>query len=134
MIDTNDLRPLIRAALEAGDKSGGVQLRDGTEVVIYTADALGPLYPIHGYALNSADLPAAWKSNGGAYITGAPSPYDLIPRPAPKRRVKVWVNVNIGFDGRVYGGVYPGKYGADRCSTGDRIACIEIDCEEGQGL
>jgi hypothetical protein len=51
--------------------------------------------------------------------------------PAPKRRVKGWLNV---YYGGIQGGMYETRDEADTSATHDRFACIEIDCEEGQGL
>lgn len=123
MTDTQDLRPHIRAALEAGDKSGGVMATGGWDVTIY---AVNGMY-IHGHVEGDA-LAMTWSRTGEAMCKDPTPGFQLIPRPAPKRRVKGWVNVNE---------VYQSKEDADeaeRRSDYDRIACIEIDVEEGEGL
>lgn len=61
------------------------------------------------------------------------SPSDLEPIPAPKKKFKVWVNLHE-LDGAIYGDVFSSRVRADNNSSRTRIACKEIDVEEGEVL
>ena len=62
----------------------------------------------------------------GAAECGGESDYDLIN--IPERHVR-WVNV---YQGQVT--LYCSKEGADYAARDDRIACVRIEFEEGEGL
>ena len=122
--DNTDLRPLIREALAKGDKSGGVMLETGAFLDI---DAVGEYI----YA-TMPGVTVTWQANGMPLTSGWPG---LIPKPAPKRRVKGWVNVHLGEGYEPWlGDVHDSKDEADDYAGSERIACIEIDVEEGEGL
>lgn len=53
----------------------------------------------------------------------------VIAPPAPSKRLKGWLNLYRESLTR-----YDTREMADRRANGDRIACIEIDVEEGEGL
>ena len=98
--------------------------RDGRKARIYAVDG-SEGYPIHG-AVRYMDgwINRSWKDDGRFY-GHSKSEEDLMP---PKR--KEWVNVNAG-------GVlllYPTRKEADNNAGNGRIACIEIEYHEGQGL
>lgn len=58
-------------------------------------------------------------------------PVCLRNRPAPKKRIRGWVNISpSGYGSRIY----PNREVADWLSTESRIACVYIDFEEGEGL
>jgi hypothetical protein len=50
-----------------------------------------------------------------------------------KEKHEGWVNVYIG-GGEIFSALHPTRKEADECSDGDRIACIKIEYEEGEGI
>ncbi len=67
-----------------------LQTRDGREVRIYATDG-GGILRIHGAVKSTEGMWIAmqWTLLGGAFVTMAESPHDLIPKPP---RVTGWVN------------------------------------------
>jgi len=64
----------------------------------------------------------------GSFDGDAPSAWDLI---EVKKKIKGWVNV---YGDQSYVGLYETKEKATHGGGRDRIACIEIEFEEGEGL
>ena len=56
--------------------------------------------------------------------------YDLLNAPAPKKRIKGWLSI---YPNGNTGSVRPTRAKCDELAASNRIACIEIDVEEGHG-
>ena len=50
------------------------------------------------------------------------------------QRIKGWVNIYAENGGKAIGPIHETKRGADKLACSTRLACIEIDCLEGDGL
>lgn len=74
-----------------------------------------------------------WDSGGSAWAVsdqGSSKHGGVFVTMAPKKRV-VWVNVYPYTDGAR---CYETREKADRIASSDRIACIRVEFEEGEGL
>lgn len=110
----------------------GFQTRDGRLVRIYAIDG-GGVFPVHAAF---CDAKGSWYvdrwESSGAYDSQARKQHasDLIRRPIKR---KGWIN--IYRDPLVWNYVHETQALADNSKAPkDRIACIEIEFEEGQGL
>ncbi len=77
-----------------------------------------------------------WDS-GDAETVSRATPEELMPVPAPKRRIKGWLNVYPSSNGSgTCGDVHDTKEAADRAivAYSKRVACLYLDFEEGEGL
>lgn len=96
--------------------------RSGLEVELYSSKGTG-IFTIHGTINFEKD---GWQitewTSGGEYLEDREGKYDLV---EVKPRIKGWLNV--------YDQVHSTKKSADAIGTG-RLACIEIDIPEGEGL
>lgn len=97
------------------------------------------VYPVVGTVTGSdgSQCVCSWTESGAAYLPHGEHPNDLVP---VKKRIKGSVNIyragSLLMCGRL---VYSTREKADnvfRDVVGftDRVACIEIDVEEGHGL
>ena len=75
---------------------------------------------------------AGWHANGQYMYAATDHGFHLAPPPKKTVRVQCWLNV----DACGVAGLFLDREDADRLSTVNRIACIEIDREvtEGEGL
>ena len=115
------------------DKNKTYRTRDGREVRIYAVDGLEP-FSVHG-AMKGGNR---WVSNNwtseGFHMPPTFCNCDLV---EVKPRIKRTVWLNIYPESFVYScESNPTREGADLPLMEGRIACIcvEIDCEEGEGL
>ena len=88
-------------------------------------DASDEGWPAVGWLLGD-HTPRSWT------LTGRNSGHDdLIAEWVEPKRIKGWVNIcSSGQPGLIH----ETKREADRVADGGRLACIEIDCLEGDGL
>lgn len=71
-----------------------------------------------------------WRDGG--LCANRSSKYDIIEVP---KRIQGWVNVyKLSEGGFYFGGIWEIKEQADIGDAPDRIACIPVDFEEGEGL
>ena len=113
------------------DPTKPVQTRDGRKARIIATDAVDPIYPIVALVTQKAgeERPERYTSTGRYYSDGdILRPTDLVN--VPEKHVR-WVNVYPDRNCRT---VYGARYGADAGASDDRIACIRIEFEEGEGL
>lgn len=108
--------------------------RDGREVRIYATDGQGSC-PIHG-AVREFDgwAYASWTPLGAHDIGSKEvSRHDLIEKP---KIIKGWINVYIpGYgENEAASTIWNTKEDADSAACEDRIACIQVEFKEGEGL
>lgn len=111
------------------DKTREYTTRNGKAVRIYTIDG-GGTFPIHGAWLNCEGhwVPETWTVKGNVYHNNTIiSPLDLIEKP---KIIKGWINIYQENTS----GVYATKSSASICSNPGRIACIQVEFKEGEGL
>lgn len=110
------------------DPAKTYRTRDGREVRIYAVDGDGA-YSVHGaYKAGGSWLCDTWKSDGSSLSRGGDHPNDLI---EVKTKHVRWLNVYTNTMG------YPSREEADCADNNaayNRIACIRIEFEEGEGL
>lgn len=112
-----------------------IRTRDGRAVEILTTKARG-LYPVIGNVEGEKGTDS-WKVDGSTYHSDAPAPIDLVNVP---QKYRVWANCYrpIGIDGDTLEGAtlraHDSRKSADVFKGHDRVACIEIEFAEGQGL
>ena len=114
-----------KTTMKPFDPKKPCQTRDGKKVIIYCVDAPGE-YQIHG-RIEDDNYPRTWRLDGrdtSLESTG----YDLV---NIQQKVEKWANVYTHFR---TGYLYPTKSEADRSAEPDRIACIKVSFEEGEGL
>lgn len=104
---------------------GNYQTKDGRKVKIYATDGGGNL-PVHGAIKGCGWWQGEWTLNGG-WLTEGECRNDLID--VPKEHT-VWVNVYRAL----LSSVHPSREKADALAASNRIACLEITFEEGEGL
>lgn len=115
-----------------------VQTRDGNHVKVFLDDR-GSKYPVVGAYLFDNQWWAANWTQSGEWIdrrhhgirTDANAHLDLIQAPPPKH--KRWVNV-YPKDSHVISTAHESREYADEYAHESRIACIEIEFAEGEGL
>ena len=107
--------------------------RDGREVKLLMVDA-GGFEPVLG-AYRVGDLgwmPIGWKADGFYYCPDDPSDYDLI---EAKPRHVWWMNIyRCSDDVFVFEPGASTQEEAHEQASSDRIACIRVEFEEGEGL
>lgn len=92
-----------------------------------------PSYSVIGFVEGSDDR-ITWTSDG-RFISGNEDDFDLVAEWVEPKRIKGWVNVyDSALSSESAGGVHPTKRDADEYAMPHRLACIEIDVEEGHGL
>lgn len=106
-----------------------VQTRDGKKARIICTDRANSR-PIVALVTSSdgKEYPQSYFPSGLAhdYPGHSESPSDLVNVPVKHKR---WVNIYY------YGGwTHHSRQEADECAIGSRLACIEIEFTEGQGL
>lgn len=113
------------------DKStwaSGWQTRDGRPVRILANDLKSDMPIVAAVNEGMGEYVSNHRANGSwAPLTGYEHPRDLVPRPVKR---KGWVN--IGRHGHTL--FYDSRIEADEKGWPDRIACIEIEFFEGEGL
>lgn len=112
------------------DKNKEYTTRDGREVRIYATDGKGD-YPVHGAWFNIQDdrwMVEEWTAKG-EYYWGSSDSLNLIEKP---KIIKGWINIYPGNN--ISSTISPTKIDADNLSTSARIACIQIEFKEGEGL
>lgn len=103
------------------------QTRDGREVRIYAVDG-GGFYPIQGAVLIGGRwIMYSWSGLGYINRPIDPEANDLIEVP---KIIKAWVNIYPFSDGYVY----KTREEADKAADFNRIACVQIEFKEGEGL
>ena len=101
--------------------------RDGREVEIYKPNAGGGRIIGAWFERSTGKWhPAIWRSNGG-WILNEQRNIDLVDVPVKHTR---WINV---YNGNIYH-THPTRKEADEYGGTNRIACIKIEYEEGEGL
>jgi hypothetical protein len=109
------------------------QTRDGRDVRIVCTDAKGN-WPIVALVYDGASEKASSYTRRGNYSLNTVTAHDLIDAPKPKRVIEGWVNVYVDRGGNPwFGNIHDTKSDADDAGE-DRIACIHIRAEEGEGL
>lgn len=108
--------------------------RDGRRARIICTDRRSE-WPIIGLVANpEKEFVQAYSIEGRAYPT-TESHLDLLNSPAPKKRIRGWANIYSQTD---ISSIHSTREQADKQSGGrfgrPRLACIEIDVEEGHGL
>lgn len=96
----------------------------GDDVRILCTDGPEPC-PVIGYRLPDGE-PLRWTANGAFRIDGIDSEYDLI---EVKPKIVRWLNLYSHT-----GCVHQSREQADDGADDNRIACIRIEFEEGEGL
>ena len=103
--------------------------RDGRRARIICTDARSD-WPILALISNpEKEFVQGFMADGRPYCNE--SHLDLFNAPAPKKRIKGWLSI---YPNGNTGSVRPTRAKCDELATSDRIACIEIDVEEGHGL
>lgn len=92
--------------------------KDANPIVALVEDCGRELMVAYGVAGNFCENPLVKSTS------------DLLNIPAPKKRIRGWVNVYTNSASVIY----RAKASADKDANFDRLACIEIDVEEGHGL
>ena len=110
------------------DKNKEYQTRDGREVRIYATDG-NRSFPVHG-AIRESDgwSFASWTCTGDHDISCGESEHDLIEKP---KVIKGWINIYPDLN--VFN-IHPTKADADSVGPRGRIACIQVEFKEGEGL
>lgn len=114
------------------DLTKPVSTRDGRKVRVLCTDLKG-VHPIVGVVTRAdgEEVVLTWLPDGRLSFNVA-CPGDLIN--VPERHVR-WVNVYRGLDGRMWGAsLCVSREMADAHADCNRIACLRIEFEEGQGL
>jgi len=119
--------------------------RDGRRAFLTTTINNNPFrsdgdgrYPVSGFI--EGDGRNDWSASGEFYENGMNNHNgDLIAEWVEPKRIKGWLNINrpLGAecgDVASTGNVWASKEHADVCASERRIACIEIDVLEGEGL
>ena len=111
---------------------GHVTAADGFPARIVCRDAKGdlPIVALVQYREND-ETPRSFAADGRARGEAA---FSLVNAPAPKKRLRGWVNIyrdNGGLDTLLS---YPTREYADLSALKDRLACVYLDIEEGEGL
>ena len=111
------------------DLSKPVQTRAGRTAKIFEVINDGSSWPIHGAYQDSTStwFSRQWRHSGSASYGPSTDPYDLINVPETRT---VWVNVYK--DG--LGASFNTKDSANNVACPDRIACIKVTYEVGEGL
>lgn len=109
----------------------GWQTRDGRPVRIIMWDNGHPTHPV--IARTGREEGEVFCCRADGTWGGGSNPLDLIPRP---KKHKVWVNVyhdssHLPF---YFGYAFPNKERAVGAACPGRIACIEVEFTEGEGL
>ena len=107
--------------------------RNGRRARIYATDG-GGTYPIHG-AIQNDNLwyTAVWTAIGEISVGNeGPGLSDLMPPEPVKQRG--WINIYDPLSPWVAHTLSLTRGGADMASKSDRIACIEVEWYDGQGL
>ena len=73
---------------------------------------------------------AIWRTDGCYFSDGAAASSDLVAEWVEPKRIKGWVNIDEDYCAYRY----DTRKQADAKASKDRIACIEIDVLEGEGL
>ncbi|MBR0800960.1 hypothetical protein JQ615_36935 [Bradyrhizobium jicamae] len=76
----------------------------------------------------------SWNMEGSFYADLTTNDLDLVEELGEPRRIRGWINIYPGIACDTAGPLHANKDTADKCSGIDRIACVEIDAGEGQGL
>lgn len=101
-------------------------------------NAAKPMYPASGW-IEEEEFPQCWNLDGSLHSADEEHKKDLVAEWVEPKRIKGWVNVNptqfltMG-DVASSGNVWSTKQLADNAASPNRIACIEIDVLEGEGL
>lgn len=75
--------------------------------------------------------PHFWFEDG----TASNKPHEILSEWQEPKRIKGWMNIEQSTNCRAIGNViWPTKEKADSVADPERLACIEIDVLEGQGL
>lgn len=107
-----------------------IRTRDGRAVEILTTKGRGR-YPIIGN-VEGDDVTISWKMDGSAYHSDMPASTDLINVP---QKYKVWANCYRSSN--LHGATlrtHSSRESADVYKGHGRVACIQIEFAEGQGL
>lgn len=108
--------------------------RYGKDVVLYAIyTETQTRYPVHGAVFADGKVTnKSWTLDGHHYDDGNDSELDLT---EVKRQHSYWLNVYAGkFAAAPCGVFFHSRRGADFAASSDRIACIRIEFEEGEGL
>lgn len=117
----------------AFDVTKPVRTRDGQAARIICTDRKGS-YPIVAIVGNDDDELRSFTADGKCWVRGGFSALDLVNIP---EKHKGWVNINGNArcaPGMSTGGFYETREEADKWGSDGRVACVEIEFEEGQGL
>lgn len=116
--------------MTAIDWNKPVQTKDGRKF-FYVGRGPNPQYPIVGY-LDGWTCPGQWTEEG-LCAAGHAGGTDLINVP---EKHEIWVNLYKSCQGKFYLGdfTHVTKRDADDHASANRIACIRIEFEEGEGL
>ena len=101
--------------------------RDGRKARIYAVDGSGS-DNIHGAILIKDGWDCEVWDKDGAWVD-IRSPNDLVSEWVEPRTGTVWVNIYSS-----HGKVYTSKEAADNTCFNDRVACVEVNWTEGEGL
>jgi hypothetical protein len=112
------------------DPTKPVQTANGKPARIITTDRKGTDFPIVALIMQEgAEFVEMFNRNGFGYY------YNLINIPPPKR--KAWFNIypahTTSYES-VVGFGFTSRERADRDADYKRIACLEVEYEEGEGL
>lgn len=107
--------------------------RDGRQVhVVAIRDDMAQLFPVLGYFTGLSGF-SAWTADGGrGNLSGPNDSLDLIEEWVEPLGGTVWVNVYENDE--LY--THHSREAADRCCKNNqtRLACIEVNWKEGEGL
>ena len=110
---------------------GEYTMRCGDAATVYEVTAQGKLLGAYTNG-NSGRAATSWKCDG-RWLTGTNSDLDIMP---PKR--KAWLNIYSSDyyeqDEFIPVRLFTKKAMADSQAGGFRIACIEVEYEDGEGL
>ena len=115
------------------DMNKEYQTRGGKEVKIYEVDGTGK-YPVYGAILREKGWDLIAWTVAGEYHKGSIMSDDLVEKP---KIIKGWINVyKCGPNScdRTASTIWETKEVADAAGWEDRIACIEVEFKEGEGL
>ena len=108
------------------DLTNPVQTRDGQPVRILSLNG-SPTYPVVGI-IGGNKNPTCWLLDGRYAERGA-AHNDLVN--VPPARIKGWINI---YPQNHIVGLHKTREDADWHAVKNRIACIYVEAEEGQGL
>ena len=101
---------------------------DGQQARVICTNAKGE-YPVVALVTSSggeSEYTRFFKLSGESYTSPFLRIYNA---PAPKRKFVRWMNV---YEAR--GQTHHSREAADACAMSDRIACVRVEFEEGEGL